>query len=100
GYDQFRAYGHRMVCTVEPVSTDCVLPVQVRDLISSRTRGRRAAETAAALAAAGPDLPIPNPIPVPDSLLAPPLPPRRKAPRKSTPSKPPLPTIVEISTVP
>ncbi|CAM9823125.1 unnamed protein product, partial [Sphacelaria rigidula] len=102
GYDYFRATGQRMVFAagVEPSFADSVLPVQIRDLISSRTRGRRAAETATKLAVSGPDLPPPVPTPVPDSFLSPPQPPRRKAPRKSTPTVPPLPTIAETTAVP
>ena len=46
GYDQFRATDHQMVCTVEPPCTDSILPVPVRDLISSRNRVQHAVETA------------------------------------------------------
>ena len=72
GYDHFRANGQRMVFAagIDLSGTDSVLPVQVRDLISSRTRGRRNAETATKLAVSGPDLPLPAPVPVPDTFLS------------------------------
>ena len=55
GYVSFRAMGRRISVAAAPRFEDptCVFPVQVRDLISSRTRGRQAAEAAAHVTVSG-----------------------------------------------
>lgn len=100
-YENIRATGQRIVfaSAVELPYTYFVLSVQDRHLILNTNRVRPVTKTATILNASGPDLSLPKPIPTPDSFLAPPEAPRRKASSNSTPITAPLSLIAESSAV-
>lgn len=97
GCDTVRVTGRRMsvVAAPELTNTSSAFPVQVRDLISGRTRDYRAAKAAAHDHISRPDLAPPTPVSVPASFLAPPKPCTYRKVNKARSPPPGLSTIDE-----